>query len=55
MKKSVLLLSTAAMLIGATACGGGKKEAAPAENSEAAVEVATPEYKLMTKIKPRYT
>jgi hypothetical protein len=50
MKKSVLLLSTAAMLIGATACGGGKKEAAPAENSEAAVEVATPEYKLMTNL-----
>jgi hypothetical protein len=45
MKKSVLLLSTA-LLIGATACGGGKKEAAPAENSEAAVEAATPEYKL---------
>jgi hypothetical protein len=49
MKKSVLLLSTA-LLIGATACGGGKKEAAPAENSEAAVEAATPEYKLMENL-----
>ena len=49
MKKSVLLVSAAALMMFAS-CYGGKKAEAPAEEAtktEAAAEAATPEYKLM--------
>ena len=49
MKKSVLLVSAAALMMFAS-CNGGKKAEAPAEApaaTEAAAESATPEYKLM--------